>query len=127
MDGKKILVVDDNSDLHYTISRGFEELATGYEVIYAESGTACLDMLRSNNIPDLILLDIMMPEMDGWDVMAELKKTNEWKNIPVIFLTAKTDDISKGMGSATSVDYITKPFEIIDLKTRVDKILKNKK
>ena len=61
--------------------------------------------------------------MSGWDVAARIKQNPKWSEIPIVFLTAKGDNMSKGMGSMTAEDYITKPFDIKDLKNRVDKIL----
>ena len=83
----------------------------------------CLELLKNNEIPDLILLDIMMPEHSGWDVAAELKKNPKWKDIPVIFLTAKSDPFSKIYGGIVIEDYITKPFEIMELKESIDRLL----
>ena len=77
--------------------------------------------------PDLVLLDIMMPGMDGWDVCAKIKNDKKTENIPIVFLTAKTDPISKSMGNLASADYITKPFDIKILKKRIDLIIKPKK
>ncbi|MEK6808750.1 MAG: response regulator, partial [Nanoarchaeota archaeon] len=91
-----------------------------YEVKGVENGKECLDFL-SKQKPDLILLDIMMPGMDGWDVCAKIKGKKDTANIPIIFLTAKTDPISKSMGRLASKDYIEKPFELKDLKRRIDK------
>jgi two-component system alkaline phosphatase synthesis response regulator PhoP len=65
----------------------------------------------------------MMPETDGWTLFAKLKERKEWSDIPIIFLTAKTDDYSKGFGKISAQDYIEKPFEIKDLKERIDKVL----
>ena len=65
-----------------------------------------------------------MPEMSGWDVLAKLREESAWKNIPVLFLTAKDDDTSKGLGTITSNGFITKPFEITDLKEKIDKVLR---
>jgi len=71
----------------------------------------------------LILLDIMMPEMNGWEVQKKIKDNIKWRTIPIIFLTATTDNTSRKIGSIISEDYIGKPFEIPDLKKRIDKIL----
>ena len=120
---KTILVVDDDPDLIYTIRKGFEDIDTNYKILGAESGKKCLKLLKNNEIPDLILLDIMMPELSGWDVAAELKKNPKWKDIPVIFLTAKSDPFSKTYGGIVIEDYITKPFEIMELKESIDRLL----
>ena len=120
---KTILLVDDESDILLTVSQVLETF--GYNVIKAKNGQECLEKLcdmRDN--PDLVLLDIMMPEISGWDVAAKIKDNPDWKKIPIVFLTAKGDTMSIGMGNLASVDYIVKPFDINDLKQRLEKILK---
>jgi signal transduction histidine kinase len=91
----------------------------GYRMAMAANGRQALKML-SNVKPDLILLDIMMPEMDGFEACRHIKKDSETKDIPIIFLTAKTDtiDIVKGF-KLGAVDYITKPFRGAELLSRV--------
>ena len=127
MEGKKlILVVDDNKDLIYSMKEGLASISKNYDVIGAESGRECLELLKSKS-PDLILLDIMMPSMDGWDVCAKIKADKKTEKIPIVFLTAKTDPISKSMGRLASEDYIEKPFDMSDLKRRVDKVILKKK
>ena len=120
---KKIMIVDDEPDQILTVKLILTDLSDEYETIGANSGMQCLELLKNNQIPDLILLDIMMPEMNGWDVAAELKKNPNWNDIPIIFLTAKTDSFSKTFGGIVSTDYITKPFESIELEERVNKAL----
>lgn len=119
---RTIMVVDDTPDVCYTIKACLEELG-GYKVIIAESGKKCIEKLKKVK-PDLILLDIMMEDLNGWDVCAEIKNNKDTSDIPVIFLTAKTDSISVGFGKMGSEGYITKPFELDDLKAKIDKILK---
>jgi putative two-component system response regulator len=121
---KKIMIVDDNPSIIFSVKEGLELIDNEYEVIGAENGEKCLDLLKSGNLPDLILLDIMMPGMNGWDLFVELDNNPEWKKIPVVFLTAKTDVYSKGFGKLVSTDYIEKPFDLTDLKNRIDDILK---
>jgi len=77
----------------------------------------------SESPPDLVLLDIMMPEMSGWDVVAKIKENPSWNEIPIIFLTAKGDTMSIGMGGLASQDYIVKPFNIKDLKNRIEQVI----
>ena len=122
---KTILVVDDNHDLIYSVSEGLMSVSKNYKVVGAEGGKQCLDFLK-NQTPDLILLDIMMPGMDGWDVCAKIKANKKTEKIPIVFLTAKTDPISKGMGGLASEDYIEKPFDIMDLKKRIERVLKKR-
>lgn len=122
---KKIMVVDDEPDILFTVGQVLE--ASGYEVLKAKNGKECielLDQMQSN--PDLVLLDIMMPEVSGWDVAAKIKENPAWNDIPIVFLTAKGDTMSVGMGNLAANDYIIKPFDIEDLKKRVEKIFSEK-
>lgn len=119
---KKIMIVDDEPDILFTVGQVLE--TSGYEVIKAKDGKECIEKLNElPETPDLVLLDIMMPEISGWDVAAKIKENPAWKEIPIVFLTAKGDIMSIGMGNLTAEDYIVKPFDIKDLKERVDKIL----
>jgi len=122
---KKIMVVDDNPDIRVTVKHALEYHCSDYEVICVESGNKCYEMLRDNEIPDIIILDIMMPGMTGWMLMDRLKENPLWKHIPVVFLTCRSDDFAKRTGKAIGNDYILKPFGINDLQRRIDRILKN--
>jgi len=118
---KKVMVVDDEPDILFTVGQVLE--TCGYEVIKAKDGKECIEILNQlGEKPDLVLLDIMMPEISGWDVAAKIKENPDWKEIPIVFLTAKGDTMSVGMGNLAAVDYIVKPFDIKDLKERVDKV-----
>ncbi|MCK4332585.1 MAG: response regulator [Thermoplasmatales archaeon] len=121
---KKIMVVDDEPDILRSVKQLFEGM-DDYKVTCASSGIQCLELLENNEIPDLILLDIMMPEMNGWKTFDTIRENLLWKNIPVIFLTAKTDDISVKLGRFLATDYIKKPFDIEELKKRIVKVLKS--
>lgn len=103
-----ILIVDDDTTNLQVI--GSFLYNKNYKIILAKSGKDALKSVE-NNPPDLILLDIMMPGMNGYEVCDKLKANNQTKDIPVIFLTAKTEtkDIIKGFKTG-GVDYITKPF-----------------
>ena len=120
---KRIMLVDDNTDLTYVVKKRLEKLDSNYEVIGANSGKECFEILNEGETPDLILLDIMMPDIDGWNIFAKLKENPSWRDIPIVFLTAKTDPYSKGFGKIPAQDYIEKPFEIPELKERLDKLL----
>lgn len=112
-----ILIVDDIlENLQVLGSTLFDK---GYEIAIAENATSALNIL-TDITPDLILLDIMMPEIDGFELCKQIKSTNELKEIPIIFLTAKsdTDNIIKGFEYG-AVDYITKPFNQNELLSRV--------
>ena len=121
---KKIMLVDDEQDQIFSIKAGFEqEFPKEYEIIGVESGKKCFELLEKNVIPDLILLDIMMPNMDGWEVLDKLRAHEKWKNIPVIFITARSDGLATNAGAMIAEDYIEKPIEIKELKTRIDNVL----
>ncbi len=121
---KKIMVVDDENPIIVSVREGLKSLASKYDVVGAKSGYECIKKLEDEELPDLILLDIMMPGMDGWAVQRQIQSKADWKEIPIVFLTAKTEEHSKRLGNVVAKDYIEKPFEIIDLKNRIDKILK---
>ncbi len=113
----KILVVDDDSDIRNLIKLYL--LNEAYEVLEAENGFEALEILASDkeNTLDIVLLDSMMPQMDGIETCFEIRKSYV---LPIIFLTAKSDDMDKFIGFSTGADdYITKPFNPIDLISRI--------
>ena len=100
----------------------FEELGEKYGLVYSfKNLNSALfkinELLEKNDIPDLILLDIMMPEISGWELAKRLKKNTAWKNIPIVFLTARTSKIAKTAGGLLGEDYIEKPFDKEDLNS----------
>ncbi len=111
-----ILIIDDTED---NIDILVEALGENYELSVAMDGPSALESLEYE-LPDIILLDIIMPGMDGYEVCQILKKDRRTAEIPIIFLTAMDDIESKTRGfEAGAVDYITKPFEILEVKARV--------
>ena len=120
---KKVMVVDDNPDVVFSVKSGLENISDDFRIMGVESGEKCLELLETEK-PDLILLDIMMPGMSGWKTFDKIKENESWKNIPIVFLTARTDRVAKNAGAFLGEDYIEKPFEIHDLKQRVEKALK---
>lgn len=128
LDGKitkaTILIVDDNPNNVQLLNAVLS--MRGFDVMVAKNGLQALEIVK-NELPDLILLDIMMPVMDGFEACRKLKECPETKNIPIIFLTAKShiDDIMKGF-ELGGVDYITKPFSSNELVARVEIHLKLK-
>ena len=99
----------------------------GFEVIGATGGVEGLKMVREQK-PDLVLLDLMMPDMDGWEVDQQIKADEKTKGIPVIVVTAKAQSIDKvlGLHIAKVDDYIAKPFSPQDLLNSVERVLKSK-
>ena len=119
-----VLIVDDNPLNLQVLGNTLRK--NGYKLAAAKSGPEALDILQKK-LPDLILLDIMMPEMDGYEVCKKLKEDENTKKIPVIFLTAKTDTDSIVRGfEAGSVDYGVKPFNPAELLARVKTQIKLK-
>ena len=115
----KILVVDDEELLVKGIRFNLQN--DGYQVITANTGLEALQQAQNQN-PDLIVLDVMMPEMDG---LTACSKIREFSNVPIILLTAKTDDMDKLMGfDCGADDYLTKPFNILELKARIRALLR---
>ena len=86
----------------------------------------CIELLKNNEIPDLILLDIMMPEMNGWELFDKLKDNPSWGKIPIVFLTARTDRIAENAGQFLGDDYIEKPVKAEELRNIIEKTLKEK-
>ncbi len=118
---KTIMVVDDNHDIVETLRTILE--AKGYNVMCAYSGQELFTGLEEQN-PDLILLDIMMPKMDGFEVLVRLKWKLSTSSIPVILLTAKVnhEDVEKGYKLGTE-HYIKKPFTTTQLMTGINRFL----
>ena len=114
---QSILIVDDEPA---NISLLNEVLMSSYRIIVAKNGKKAMVAAQSNQPPDLILLDIIMPELDGYEVLRNLKSNDETKNIPVIFVTSKgsEEDETKGLEMG-AVDYIPKPFNPAIVKARV--------
>lgn len=126
MGKKKILIIDDETDFSYLLKTHFE--STGdFEVYTAVDGNAGIKLAKQVN-PNLILLDIMMPDMDGYEVLKRLKEDNDLVMIPVIMLSAISDEQSK-VRAAQLYDeaYITKPIDFPSLKDAVEKILGRRK
>lgn len=117
---KTILVVDNEPDIvEYT--KTILEMQ-GYSVIPSYGGEDCIKKLAKQKV-DLVVLDIMMPGMSGWDVAAQIKENKNWQQIPIVFLTVISDTMSKGIGRLAAEDYIVKPFEKDDLLNRVEALL----
>jgi len=123
MSNKRILVVDDEVDLVETIRFALE--LDGYDVLVAYNGEEALNQARKEN-PDLILLDLMLPKLDGYKVCRLLKFDERYKHIPILMLTAKTQEKDRVIGMETGAnEYITKPFEMDDLMKKVKNYLKS--
>lgn len=121
---RRILVVEDHESLRDYIRL---ILSASYEVITAENGLAALSLLeRTDKLPDLILSDVMMPKMDGFQLLERLKGDDRWRHLPVVMLTARADLHDKLRALRIGVDdYLLKPFEEEELLARVGNLLQN--
>jgi two-component system alkaline phosphatase synthesis response regulator PhoP len=117
---KKILVVDDEDDILHFLELVLEE--KGYDVITASGGHEALTRAQMDK-PDLVLLDIMMPQMDGWEVLKLLRVDEETTRIPVAMLSARIEAKDRVQGlQEGAVDYICKPFSLHELFEKIDAI-----
>ena len=118
----KVLVVDDEPDALELIKFNLKE--SGYSVVTAPNGRRALDVLR-NEKPDLVVLDLMLPEVDGLEVCKIIRRNEETSKLPVIMLTAKAAEIDRVLGLELGADdYITKPFSPRELVLRIKNLLK---
>lgn len=123
---KRILCIEDEPEMIDLIRLILGR--RGFEVLGAAGGMAGLKEVREQ-LPDLVLLDLMMPDMDGWEVYQQMKSQDSTRRIPVIVVTAKAQSIDKvlGLHIAKVDDYIAKPFSPQDLLNSVEKVLSQKK
>jgi CheY-like chemotaxis protein len=122
---KSILIIDNEPEIVRLVE---EILSEQYDIVSALSGIEALDILQSNSNFDLILLDLMMPEMDGWKVYDQLKDDTILAQIPVAVFSArfKPDYINWAISEKQVDDYIVKPFEMQDFIERVQRLVKDK-
>lgn len=123
MAAKKILIIDDDENVSASLKR-ILEVSGGYRVSIAENGKAGLKLARKK-LPDLILLDILMPGIDGFEVLKRLKGDTRTMSIPVVMVSSEADNDSKVRGAKLYTDlYITKPIVPDDLLTRIAQVFK---
>ena len=120
-ESKKILIVDDEQDIVETLKFMLE--AQGYECFCAYDGENGLSMAKEV-LPDLMILDVMMPKINGYKISRLLKYDNKYKDIPIIMVTARSQEEDKLIGQETGVnEYITKPFELDEVIAKVNEYL----
>ena len=107
-----------------TTKRSLEELSPDYSILYVDSGETCLDLLKYNSF-DVVLLDIEMPNMNGWQVYKKLRENDKLKSIPVVFHTSREDNFSRSLGKILGNAYLQKGIGMKELKDRIDFIIKN--
>lgn len=120
MSKKKILIADDEHKIIMALEYSFRK--NGYEVFIARDGSEVLEILKEET-PDIILLDVMMPNVDGYSTLSEIRKNEKLKDVKVIFLSAKAgeNDIQKGLELGADA-YITKPYSIKKLMEKVEEL-----
>ena len=120
--GTKILVVDDEENIVKLVSYNLEQ--EGYEIIKANDGKEALAKIKQEK-PDLMVLDLMLPKVDGFDICRKVRKNDQLKNLPIIILSAKEEEIDKILGLELGADdYVTKPFSPRELIARVKAVLR---
>jgi len=122
---KRVMIVDDDLDILLSLKELLE--ANGYKVYSFDNGNDFLKALSEGKKPTLVILDIMMPEMSGWEIQRILKENPKWKKIPIIFLTARSTETAREMYEQYGIDYILKPFDIKDFLNRINTFLINSK
>ena len=118
----KVLTIDDMEDITFSIKKTLEKVDSKYEVIRASTGTDGISQAQTIK-PDIILVDLMMPDKSGWQIIKELKSNDVTKQIPILIITAKSDELSKQMGEYSTKGYIVKPFDPKDLDKKIKKLL----
>lgn len=119
---EKILIVDDEENILELIK--FNLQALGYEVLTLNNGSDALNVIRQEK-PKLVLLDLMLPGMDGYDICKEIRKDSSISYIPVIMITAKGEELDKILGLELGADdYVSKPFSVRELLARVKAVLR---
>jgi two-component system phosphate regulon response regulator PhoB len=118
-----VLVVDDEQDLVTTLE--YNLLREGFRTLVARTGRAALDLAKSDPSPDLILLDLMLPDLSGTEVCRELRRDDRTRDIPVMMLTAKGEEIDRVVGFEIGADdYVTKPFSVRELMLRIKAVMR---
>lgn len=119
---EKIIIVDDEEHIRELLKFNLEN--SGYSTIYADNGIDALKLIKSER-PQLILLDLMIPGMDGYDVCKEVRKDTNISTTPIIMITAKGEEFDKVLGLELGADdYITKPFSIREILARIKAVLR---
>ena len=115
---KKILVIEDEEDLNQTLSFNLEN--EGYKVTSALKGSEALEILENASPPDLVILDLMLPDMPGLDICRHIRSKENLKNISVIIVTAKGEEVDRVVGFELGADdYIVKPYSVRELMLRI--------
>jgi len=122
--GKKTILLVDDDETHLLIAQSM--LKYDYQTIVVKSGQEAVDLFVKGQAPDMVLLDILMPHMDGWETYHKLKGVSLSRDVPIAFLTSENDlTEEKRAYEIGAVDYIMKPYDKTDLLKRIERILRN--
>jgi CheY-like chemotaxis protein len=117
----KILVVDDDQDIRELVGRTVRK--QGHQVLTASSGTEALDLVDQRGAPDLVVLDVSMPQMDGLELLGRLRTDVGLVELPAVFLSARVQEADIEAGRALGATYLTKPFVASALRNAIDRLL----
>lgn len=122
---RHVLIAEDDEDISRLLEAKLR--STGFEVTLVEDGEACWEYLEGNGSdasPDLLILDVMMPRMDGFQILARIDESGTLRDLPVLMLTARSqeDDVVRGL-ELGATDYVAKPFSVSEIAARVDRLM----
>jgi DNA-binding response OmpR family regulator len=121
----RVMIVEDEPEIRLFV--GMMLRTEGYEVLEAEDGPAALSLLEKGPKPEIVLLDVMMPGLNGWQVYEQMQLRDEWSQIPVLLLTALAQRSDVERAVQLGVDgYLTKPFEPADLIVKIEETLRHR-
>ena len=118
------MIVDDDPDVLCTVRQILEK--EGHKVYTFENGRDMIKMLKEGKNPSLIILDIMMPEMNGWQIQSKLQEHHIWKDIPIVFLSSRSNGTAINMYNRYGIKHITKPFDINDFKDEIERAFQSR-
>ncbi len=118
---KKVLIVDDTPTVVKTLARILKD---NYKVVVSTNGNKALEMIKQGNVPDIILCDVIMPEMDGYEFITHIKAMDKTKSLPFIFVTGRDNEQEKQKGLALGAnEYIKKPFDAEVIISKIQSLL----
>ncbi|MFP4112038.1 MAG: PleD family two-component system response regulator [Candidatus Woesearchaeota archaeon] len=118
----RLLIVDDVSDTRVKLRKGLEKIDPNYEIFEAKGGKECLEIIKKIK-PDIVLMDIVMPDLDGFQTTMSLREDPETRNTLVVFLTVRSDEMSRRIGKMLGKGYLLKPINPSDIDYEIKSVL----